>query len=242
MLSDTASVVNLFSTTVGSAARCLTRTQSPKSSTDNEMREAQTAMFTPKIVGIGGTARQNSTSERAVVEALRTCGVMGAETRLFNGEFVSRMPLYVPDRTTRTQDELDFIAEVRSCHGLIVGTPGYHGSLSGPIKNILDLLEDTSKDTQPYLDGRAFGCVVTAYGWQACGTTLVSLRLIAHALRAWPTPFGAALNASTPLFETDGTCIDDKVSQQLTIVATQVVEFARWRAGGAELAAARPRK
>lgn len=190
------------------------------------------AIFVPKIVGIGGTARQNSTSERAVLEALRTCAGLGAETVLFNGDFVSRLPLYVPDRITRNQDEQDFITAIRSCHGIIVGTPGYHGSLSGPIKNILDLLEDTAKDGRPYLDGRAFGCVVTAYGWQACGTTLVSLRLIAHALRAWPTPFGAALNASTPLFETDGTCIDDKVSTQLAVVATQVVDFARWRAAG----------
>ena len=80
--------------------------------------------------------------------------------------------------------------------------------------------------------GRAFGCVVTAYGWQACGTTLISLRMIAHALRAWPTPFGATLNASTPLFETDGTCIDDKIASQLAIVSHQVVEFARCRHAG----------
>jgi FMN reductase len=185
--------------------------------------------FSPLIVGIGGTARANSTSERAVAEALRAAEKMGARTRLFNGEFVSRLPLYVPDRAARTADELAFIETVRKSHGVIVGTPGYHGSLSGPIKNILDLLEDTANDARPYLDGRAFGCVVTAYGWQACGTTLVSLRMIAHALRAWPTPFGAALNASTPLFETNGTCIDEKISQQITIVAQQVVEFARHR-------------
>jgi FMN reductase len=140
--------------------------------------------------------------------------------------------LYIPDRATRNADEREFVQAIRHCDGIIVGTPGYHGSLSGPIKNALDLLEDTARDDRPYLEGRAFGCVVTAYGWQACGTTLVSLRLIAHALRAWPTPFGAALNASTPLFETDGTCIDDKISKQLSIVASQVVEFARCREAG----------
>jgi FMN reductase len=138
----------------------------------------------------------------------------------------------VPDRSIRTADEREFLDAVRQCDGVIVGTPGYHGSLSGPVKNILDLLEDTANDERPYLDGRAFGCVVTAYGWQACGTTLVSLRMIAHALRAWPTPFGAALNASTPLFEINGTCIDEKVSQQLAVVAAQVVDFARWRQAG----------
>jgi FMN reductase len=186
----------------------------------------------PFIVGIGGTARADSTSERAVVEALRSAERLGAETRLFDGTFVSGLPLYVPDRRERTEAERDFIATIRRCQGVIVGTPGYHGSLSGPIKNVLDLLEDTARDELPYLEGRAFGCVVTAYGWQACGTTLVALRMIAHALRAWPTPFGAALNASTPLFETDGTCIDAKIAQQLAVVAGQVVEFATHRAAG----------
>jgi FMN reductase len=186
----------------------------------------------PFIVGIGGTARSHSTSERAVVAALRSAERLGAETRLFDGVFVSGLPLYVPDRRDRTAAERDFIETMRRCDGVIVGTPGYHGSLSGPVKNVLDLLEDTAGDERPYLDGRAFGCVVTAYGWQACGTTLVALRMIAHALRAWPTPFGAALNASTPLFETDGTCIDTQIAQQLAVVASQVVEFARHRAAG----------
>jgi FMN reductase len=186
--------------------------------------------FSPMIVGIGGTARPHSTSERAVATALRIAAAMGARTTLFNGEFVTRLPLYVPGRATRTQDERDMIEAIRHCHGIIVGTPGYHGSLSGPIKNALDILEDTAEDAAPYLDSRSFGCIVTAHGWQACGTTLVSLRLIAHALRAWPTPFGATLNASSPLFETNGTCIDEKSSRQLKIVAEQVVNFARWRA------------
>jgi FMN reductase len=190
------------------------------------------APFTPRIIGIGGTVRPQSTSERAVAEALRCAEKLGARTQLFNGEFISRLPLYVPDRTIRNSDEIEFLEAVRGCHGVIVGTPGYHGSLSGPIKNILDLLEDTARDDDPYLNGRAFGCVVTAYGWQACGTTLISLRMIAHALRAWPTPFGATLNASTPLFETDGTCIDDRIANQLAIVSHQVVEFARCRHAG----------
>lgn len=194
----------------------------------------------PLIVGIGGTARPHSTSERAVTEALRAAERLGAETRLFDGAFVSGLPLYAPDRRERTPAELDFVATMRRCQGVIVGTPGYHGSLSGPIKNVLDLLEDTARDEHPYLDGRAFGCVVTAHGWQACGTTLVSLRMIAHALRAWPTPFGAALNASTPLFETDGTCIDAKTAEKLAVVAAQVVEFAMHRALGLAAARARP--
>jgi FMN reductase len=188
--------------------------------------------FKPLIVGIGGTARSNSTSELAVRETLQAAERLGADTAFFDGEFITRMSLYSPERSHRSADEQTYIDTVRRCHGIIVGTPGYHGSLSGPIKNILDLLEDTARDERPYLDGRAFGCVVTAYGWQACGTTLVSLRMIAHALRAWPTPFGATLNATAPVFNSDGSCVDEKISTQLSVVARQVVEFARWRAAG----------
>ena len=183
--------------------------------------------FAPHIVGIGGTARAHSTSERAVEQALEHAKILGATTRLFDGDFVSRMPLYIPDRVTRNADEDEFIGAIRRCHGLIVGTPGYHGSLSGPIKNMLDLLEYTAKDDRSYLDGCAFGCIVTAYGWQACGTTLVALRSIAHALRAWPTPFGAALNTSGPLFDSEGRGSSESVSKQLSLVASQVVQFAR---------------
>jgi FMN reductase len=137
--------------------------------------------------------------------------------------------MYTPGRSDRSEEEIEYIEAVRKCHGIIVGTPGYHGGVSGPIKNVLDLLEDTAQDARPYLDGVAFGCVVTAYGWQACSTALVSLRMVAHALRAWPTPFGATINTSTPPFAADGTCVDTRIENQLSMVASQVVEFSRWR-------------
>ena len=185
-----------------------------------------------RIVGIGGTARPGSSSERVVRHALAAAEALGAEVELFDGPFIASLPLYIPDRTERTDAERRFVEAVRGCDGIIVGSPGYHGSLSGPIKNILDLLEDLSRDERPYLDGRAFGAIVTAYGWQACGTTLVAMRSIAHALRAWPTPFGAAVNASGPLFDENGDCLDPKVAEQLDIVGQQVMEFALWRRAG----------
>jgi FMN reductase len=185
--------------------------------------------FHPFIVGIGGTARAGSTSERAVFETLKAAEQCGARTHLFNGDFISKLPLYIPGQHARNENELLLVETIRKCHGLIVGTPGYHGSISGPIKNALDLLEDTASDPSPYLSDRSFGCIVTAFGWQACGSTLVSLRIIAHALRAWPTPFGATLNTSTPIFGEDGGYVDALTGTQLKLVATQVVHFAQFR-------------
>jgi len=186
-------------------------------------------LFAPLIIGIGGTARAGSTSERAVRVALEAAESMGARTKMFDGPFLLKLPHYAPHHIERTPEEQEFIAAARECHGMIVGSPGYHGSISGPIKNALDLLEDMNQDDRVYIDGCAMGTIVTAYGWLACGTTMVTLRSIAHAIRAWPTPYGAALNATTPLFDKEGKTIDPKVESQLAIVAQQVVDFARWR-------------
>ncbi len=90
-------------------------------------------------------------------------------------------------------------------------SPGYHGTVSGLVKNALDYIEDLRDDPRPYLDGRAVGCVATASGWQAAVTTLTSLRSIVHALRGWPTPLGAAVNSAQVEFTADGGCTDEKV-------------------------------
>ena len=188
-----------------------------------------TQIFAPMIVGIGGTSRPDSTSELAVRCALRAAEAMGARTKLIDGALISGLPLYVPGRTERTADECAFIEAVRECDGVIVASAGYHGSITGPVKNALDLLEDLSRDDRPYLDGVAFGAIGGAFGWLACGTTLVTMRSIAHALRAWPTPYGAAFIAKGKVFENDGTAVDDKIGEQIGLVARQVVDFARWR-------------
>jgi FMN reductase len=70
------------------------------------------------------------------------------------------------------------------------------------------------------------GLIATAYGWQAAGSTLSTLRSIVHALRGWPTPFGAAINCSGGIFK-GGLCSDPLTSQQLELVGAQVFDFAR---------------
>jgi len=44
--------------------------------------------------------------------------------------------------------------------------PGYHGSLSGPVKNALDWTEGLVNDDAPYLSGRVFGSIMTACGFK----------------------------------------------------------------------------
>jgi FMN reductase len=183
----------------------------------------------PLIIGLGGTIRAGSSTEKALVCALARAAALGAETRLLGGAFLGTLPIYDPRPTDATESQRELADAVRAADGLIVASPGYHGSISGVIKNALDTLELTGRDATPYLTGKPVGTVITAAGAQAGGTTLMALRAIIHALRGWPTPFGAALNAATDLFDGDGACRDDKDAWQLDTVAGQVMDFANMR-------------
>jgi FMN reductase len=180
----------------------------------------------PLIVGIGGTIGAVSSTERALRIALDAVEREGFATRLFGGEDMARLPLYDPRATSRTSQERDFVDAVRKASGVIIASPGYHGSLSGVVKNALDLLEETAKDNRPYLADMPVGLIATAYGWQATGSTIAALRSIVHALRGWPTPFAAAINTQTTQFDDQGGATDPAVVEQLCLIGRQVARFA----------------
>jgi FMN reductase len=180
----------------------------------------------PLVVGIGGTTRAASSTDRALRISLQSAEEAGARTFVFDGAFLSRLPHYAPENPERNEEQRLLVEMVRKADGLIVASPGYHGGVSGLVKNALDLLDDLRDDERCYLDGRAVGCIVNAAGWQACVSTLTALRSIVHALRGWPTPFGATLNTTEKIFDAAGICQDEKVAAQLATVGRQVVEFA----------------
>ena len=181
----------------------------------------------PFIVGLGGSAGKGMATEQALKVVLESVEAEGARTKLFGGAFLAKLPLYAPGADMRTPEERELVEAVRAADGLVIASPGYHGGVSGLVKNTLDLLEELRTDKRPYLDGRAVGVIAVAAGWQATGSTLMVMRSIVHALRGWPTPFGAGLNSSSRAFDETGRCNDPKVLDQLGLVGRQVLQFAK---------------
>ena len=190
------------------------------------MADAALAEVPPLVVGIGGTIGGMSSTERALKIALDAAGREGFRTRMFGGGDMARLPLYDPKAAERTPHEREFVDTVRQASALIIASPGYHGSISGVVKNALDLLEETARDPRPYLADMPVGLIATAYGWQATGSTIAALRSIVHALRGWPTPFAAAINSQTAKFDDAGGCTEQAVLDQLVMVGRQVARFA----------------
>src|SRR6195256_1792184 len=128
-------------------------------------------MTSAYIVAVGGTLRPNSSTERAMRHVLENTRRAGARIKLISGTAL-QLPLYQPDNAERSEAARALVAELALADGIILGSPGYHGSISGLIKNALDYAEDLRTDTRPYFSGRAVGCIATAGGWPGAINTL----------------------------------------------------------------------
>ncbi len=173
-----------------------------------------------RIVALGGTVRPGSSTELALAVAVEAARGAQAEVQVFDGAYLVELPHYAGPMYSAGAGS-DLIEAVRRADGILIATPGYHGTVSGVVKNALDYLEDLAKDERPYLDGRAVGLVATAYGHQAAMTTLQTLRAITHSLRGWPTPMGAAIRTHAGLFSSKGACLEDAAKGQLELVGRQ---------------------
>lgn len=176
----------------------------------------------PFILGLGGTTNPASSTEQALAISLQAAADAGAETELFGSARLCDLPHYRSDPVGLNDTGRALVESVRRADGILLASPGYHGTISGLVKNAVDYIEETAGDNRVYLDGLPVGLIVTAYGWQATGSTLAAMRSIVHALRGWPTPLGVGINASGGIFR-DGVCADEMVNEQLHLVAQQVM-------------------
>jgi FMN reductase len=178
----------------------------------------------PLVVGIGGTLRSNSSTEQALRYCLAAVERQGGRTTLYCGKDLD-LPMYSPHELERTPKAAELVGALRDADAVVVASPGYHGSVSGLIKNALDYIEDLREDPRVYLDNTPWGCITCAYGWQAAVGTLGQLRSIGHALRAWPTPLGVAINSADQIWDETGELVDLTVKNQLDMLATQVLSI-----------------
>lgn len=181
------------------------------------------------IVGIGGSTGDGSVTSLLLQACLDAAAARGAQTMAFTGAQLAELPIFDANGDAPAAAASGLVAAVRAADAVIIATPGYHGGMSGLVKNAIDHLELLRDDERPYLEGRAVGVIVAASGWQACGTTLVSVRSAIHALRGWPTPFGVIVNSAEPHRDGQGP-FDERVRGALQLLAGQLTDFTAWRA------------
>lgn len=197
------------------------------------LRSANADLDTPvespiHIVAIGGSTRPGSSTEMALRCAGAAAQAHGADVTYIVGRELL-LPIYDVQTDERAAGAQALVEAVRTADGLLIASPGYHGGMSGMVKNALDYVEDLARHDPPYLHGRAVGCISVAHGWQATVGTLAQIRQTVHSLRGWPTPLGGTVNSQLTSFDERANPDDPAVAEQLATIGSQVVEFARMK-------------
>lgn len=173
------------------------------------------------MVGICGSLRERSYTRMALARALAGAEEAGAEARMIDlreYELVfcrgsARQVEYPPDVAR-------LCADVGAADGIVLGTPEYHGSFSGVLKNALDLMGFKE------FEGKMVGLVGVGGGQLGAINALNGLRTIGRSLRAWVLPAQVSIARAHEAFGDDGIPHDSKIADRLTELGRTLTRFA----------------
>ncbi len=173
------------------------------------------------VAGISGSLRAGSYTRRAVERALQGAAESGAETELIDLSEYQLVFRAGKDETGYPDDVFRLRQHVKEADGVILGTPEYHGSFSGVLKNALDLMGFDE------FEGKMIGLVGVSGGRMGAFDAMNSLRNIGRALHAWVIPEQASVPEAWKIFTDDDTIGDPQLEERLKEVGRQVTRFAR---------------
>ncbi|MEO1396603.1 MAG: NADPH-dependent FMN reductase [Cyanobacteria bacterium J06634_5] len=170
-----------------------------------------------KIVGICGSLRKGSYSMQALQLATQRASALGADVKILD---LKEMTLPFCDGGSDYLDYPDvetLRAAVTDADALILATPEYHGSISGVLKNALDLM------SFDHLSGKVIG-MISVLGGQPNSNALNDLRIIMRWVHAWVIPEQIAIGQAWKAFDREGKLIDEKLADRFDAFAKSLVE------------------
>jgi len=172
------------------------------------------------VVGLAGSLRPGSATQMAVRCALLGAERVGARTQLLDLASYD-LPFLGRDQEPTKRNAVErFLGDIRAADGIIIGSPELHGSLSGALKNALDL---ANRET---FEGKMLGLIGVAGGRMGAGETLSHMRAIGRSLRAWVVPAQVSIGAAGTAFDSRGEPVDPDLRDRLMHVGRQVAHFA----------------
>ncbi len=173
-----------------------------------------------RITGVCGSLSADGATKKALAIALKGAAEYDAETillelRNFNLVFYGSVP-----ENEYPPDVLQLRQALRDSQGIILATPEYHGSLTGALKNMLDLMTIEDFET------KIIGLVGVAGGDIGAINSLNTMKTICRNLHCWVLPQEVSIANSAQTFDDDGTVKDPAIEERLLNVGRQVVKFA----------------
>jgi len=185
--------------------------------------------MTIKIVALGGSLSQQSTSLAALRVALEGASQAGAEVELCDVRELE-LPMYVPNAASVPDAARMLCESVYACQGMLWSSPLYHGTISGSFKNALDWLQLLGDRQPPYLTDKVIGLISTAGGTQGL-QAVNTMEFIVRALRGWAVPLVVPVPQAWRIIQR-GHVLDDSVAAQLRALGAEVARAAEHFAAG----------
>ena len=169
------------------------------------------------VVALCGSLRDASYTRRALertLDGVRAAGGTGTVVDLREYD----LPPLDPDQDEQGDSDA-VVRQVRAADAVLLGTPMYHGSYSGVLKNALDHCGFDE------FEGKTVGLLAVAGGGFPV-TALDHLRSVCRALDAWVLPHQVALPRVSSQFDGEG-LVDDGLDERIRVLGRRVVEYAQ---------------
>ncbi|MEL6346698.1 MAG: NAD(P)H-dependent oxidoreductase [Myxococcota bacterium] len=175
-----------------------------------------------KVYSVCGSLRERSTTSFALDRALASANAAGASVvalslRDFELPFCDGRA----DPTTYGGDAQRLRERLLEADALIIGSPEYHGSFTGALKNAFDLLGPGD-----LMRGKVIGLLATASEDAGSMNTLSHLRHVFRWTQAWVLPQQVSIPRAEQAFDADGRVIRDGLEGELTSLGRELVRYA----------------
>jgi len=168
------------------------------------------------VAALAGSLRDESYTRKSLEHALG-----GVEDAGGTGELLDLrefdLPVMDADRDAQGDSER-LTARVRHADAVLLGTPMYHGSYSGVLKNAIDYCGFDE------FEGKTVGLLAVSGGAFPI-TALEHLRSVCRALDAWVLPHQAAVPRAHAQFEGDRLA-DEGLAERVHVLGERVVNYA----------------
>jgi len=174
-----------------------------------------------RVVGLCGSLRPGSFTKMALKVALNAAAGPVCETELI--DLLEFNLLFADGRSEKAgvpRDLERFRGRIRSADGVIIGTPEYHGSFTGVLKNALDLTGFAE------WEGKMIALIGVSGGRMGAYNALNSLRDIGRSLHAWVIPEQVVLPEAHKHFDASGNLTERDIEKRLSELGKQVARFA----------------
>lgn len=164
-----------------------------------------------KVIGISGSLREYSKTTLILKIALEKTKKWGGAPQLIELRHLN-LPFCQGEKEYKNfPDVAAWRESFRAAEGIILATPEYHGTLSGVLKNALDLLQE--KD----MAGKVVA-LMSVLGGEMSTNALQTMRLICRHLHAWVIPDQLAIPHSSQAFDAQGKLVDLDIQTRIEML------------------------